>query len=115
MKRRRRLIGIAVGSLASSIALGCGRFSLSPKDREAYIAQGQRVFADKGCATCHAIDPGGTSNAPNLRQTALRYTDVALSRWLQNPSAQVPTRHMPDLHLSEAEANAVAAYIASLR
>jgi hypothetical protein len=34
---------------------------------------------------------------------------------LQNPSAQVPTRHMPDLHLSKAEANAVAAYIVSLR
>jgi hypothetical protein len=34
---------------------------------------------------------------------------------LRNPSAQVPTRHMPDLHLSKAEANAVAAYIVSLR
>jgi mono/diheme cytochrome c family protein len=116
MMRRRGLAGIALGwLLASSIALGCGRFSFSAKDREAYIAGGQRVFEEKGCYGCHTIGPVGTPIAPDLRQTAVRYTEAALARWLQHPSAQVPTRHMPDLHLSKAEANAVAAYIASLR
>jgi mono/diheme cytochrome c family protein len=79
------------------------------------MAEGQRVFVDKGCDGCHAPDSAGPFNAPNLHRTALRYTEAALARWLQNPSAQVPTRHMPELYLSEAEANAVAAYVASLR
>jgi mono/diheme cytochrome c family protein len=116
MKRRRGLAGIALGwLLVSSVALGCGRFSFSAKEREAYLAEGRRVFADKNCQGCHTIGRGGTPIAPDLRETAVRYTEAALARWLRNPSAQVPTRHMPDLRLSEAEANAVAAYIVSLR
>ena len=89
-----------------------GRFSFSAKEREAFIAEGRRVFTDKNCHGCHTTGPVGTPIAPDLRETAVRYTEAALARWLQNPSAQVPTRHMPDLHLSKAEANAVAAYIA---
>ena len=115
-KRRLGLAGIALGCLlVSSIAIGCGRFSFNAKDREAFIAEGQRIFAEKGCYGCHAIGPVGTPIAPDLRRTAARYTEAALAQWLQHPSAQVPTRHMPDLELSEAEANSVAAYVASLR
>jgi mono/diheme cytochrome c family protein len=116
MKTRPDLAGIALGwLLVSSVALGCGRFSFSPKEREAFIAEGRRVFTDKNCHGCHTTGPVGTPIAPDLRETAVRYTEAALARWLRNPSAQVPTRHMPDLHLSEAEANAVAAYIVSFR
>ena len=116
MKRRRGLAGIALGwLLVSSVALGCGQFSFSAKEREAFIAEGQRVFANKNCQGCHTISPDGTPIAPDPRETAARYTEAALARWLRNPSAQAPTRHMPELHLSDAEANAVAAYIVSLR
>jgi mono/diheme cytochrome c family protein len=116
IKRRHHLAGIALMTLlVAGMSVGCGRFSFNPKDRAAYIAEGQRVFVDKGCDGCHTLDSAGPFSAPNLRQTALRYTEAGLTRWLQNPSGQVPTRHMPDLHLSEAEANAVAAYVSSLR
>jgi mono/diheme cytochrome c family protein len=116
MKRRRCLAGTAVGLLlVASIVAGCGRFSFTAREREAYLAEGQRVFTEKGCSGCHTVGPVGTPLAPDLRRTASRYTEAALARWLRDPSAQVPTRHMPDLHLSEAEADVVAAYIASLR
>jgi len=109
-------VGIALSVLLLSIVgVGCGRFSFNAKEREAHIAEGRRVFVDKGCGSCHTLDAAGPFSAPNLRQTALRYTEVALARWLRNPSAQVPTRHMPNLQLSEADASAVATYIASLR
>jgi mono/diheme cytochrome c family protein len=115
-RTHRGLAGIALGCLlAATIALGCGRFSFSPRTREAYIAEGQRVFAEKGCHGCHAIGSVGTPVGPDLRQTAARYTEAALTRRLRRPSAQVSTRHMPDLNLSDAEANAVAAFIATLR
>ena len=43
-----------------------------------------------------------------------RYSEETLARWLRDPAAQEPTRHMPNLQLSEAEARALAAYLASL-
>jgi cytochrome c1 len=42
-------------------------------------------------------------------------SEASLARWLRDPAAQEPTRHMPNLDLSEAEASAFAAYLASLR
>jgi mono/diheme cytochrome c family protein len=115
-RRHRGVAAVALGWLvAASITLGCGRFSFHPQTREAVIAEGKRVFAERGCQNCHTIDPVGTPVAPDLRQTAARYREAALAQWLQRPSAQVPTRHMPELRLSEAEANAVAAYIATFR
>ena len=110
---RRTVSGIAVvWLLAAGVGLGCGR--LNAQGREALIAQGQQLFADKGCYGCHTIGTTGTPIAPDLRQAAARYPEATLARWLRDPSAQDPTRHMPDLKLSEAEANALAAYLTSL-
>jgi mono/diheme cytochrome c family protein len=114
MMGRRKAAGIVLVPLfASGFGLGCGR--LNAQGREALIAQGQQLFADKGCYGCHTIGTAGTPIAPDLRQAAARYPEPTLARWLRDPSAQEPTRHMPDLKLSEAEANALAAYLNSLR
>jgi mono/diheme cytochrome c family protein len=111
---RRGVAGIVVvWLLASGLGLACGR--LDAQGREALIAQGRQVFADKGCYGCHTIGIAGTPIAPDLRGAAARYPEATLARWLRDPSAQEPTRHMPNLQLNEAEANALAAYLASLR
>jgi mono/diheme cytochrome c family protein len=99
--------------LASGLSVGCRR--LNVQGREALIAQGQQLYTDKGCYGCHTIGKAGTPIGPDLRQTAARYPEAALARWLRDPAAQEPTRHMPNLDLSEAEANALAAYLGSLR
>jgi mono/diheme cytochrome c family protein len=104
---------VVVGLLALGLGLACGR--LNAQERGTLIAQGQQVFGDKGCYGCHTIGTAGTPIGPDLRRTAARYPEATLARWLRDPSAQEPTRHMPNLELSEAEANALAAYIASLR
>ena len=109
----RGLTGIAlVWLLASALGLGGGR--LNAQEREALIAQGQRLFADKGCYGCHTIGTAGTPIAPDLRQAGARYSEATLARWLRDPSAQKPTLHMPKLELSAVEASALAAYLASL-
>jgi mono/diheme cytochrome c family protein len=111
---RRPVAGIVVvWLLALGLGLACGR--LDAQGREALIAQGRQVFADKGCYGCHTIGAAGTPIAPDLRRAAARYPEATLARWLRDPSAQEPTRHMPNLQLNEAEANALAAYLASLR
>ena len=99
--------------LALGVSVSCGRFSAQAQ--EARVAQGKQLFADKGCYGCHTIGAAGTPIAPDLRRTAARYPEATLARWLRDPSAQEPTRHMPNLQLSEADANALAAYLVSLR
>ena len=110
LRRRRHRRGLAAG-------VG-SRTRLRPLDaqgREALVAQGRQLFTDKGCYGCHTIGAAGTPIAPDLRRAAARYPEATLARWLRDPSAQEPTRHMPNLQLNEAEANALAAYLASLR
>ena len=104
---------LLLGFLALGVSLSYGR--LSAQAQEARVAQGKQLFADKGCYGCHTIGAEGTPIGPDLRRTAERYQEAPLARWLLDPAAQAPTRHMPNLGLSEAEANALAAYIASLR
>jgi cytochrome c1 len=61
------------------------------------------------------VGAAGTPIAPDLGRAAARYGEAALGRWLRDPAAQAPTRHMPNLQLSEGEASALAAYLASLK
>jgi len=104
---------LLLGFLALSVSVSCGR--RNAQGQEALVAQGKQLFADKGCYGCHTIGTAGTPIAPDLRGTAARYPEATLARWLRDPAAQEPTHHMPNLDLSEAEASALAAYIASLR
>jgi mono/diheme cytochrome c family protein len=111
---RPGIAGIAlIWLLASGLGLGSDR--LLAQSREALVTEGRRLFADKGCYGCHTIGATGTPIAPDLRRAAARYPEATLARWLRDPSAQEPTRHMPNLELSEAEASALAAFLASLR
>jgi mono/diheme cytochrome c family protein len=102
-----------VGLLGSGFGLGCAR--LDAQSREALVAQGRQLFVDKGCYGCHTIGAAGTPIGPDLRHAGARYGEPTLARWLRDPSAQEPTRHMPKLEMSEAEAGALAAYLTSLR
>jgi cytochrome c1 len=79
------------------------------------VAEGRRLLVDKGCYGCHAVGAAGTPIAPDLRRAVARYGEAALGRWLRDPAAQAPTSHMPNLPLSEGEASALAAYLASLK
>jgi mono/diheme cytochrome c family protein len=108
------IAGIAlVWLLASGLGVSCAR--LETQSREPLVAQGRQLFADKGCYGCHTVGLAGTPIAPDLGRVGARYSEATLARWLRDPSAQEPTRHMPNLELSEAEAGALAAYLASLR
>jgi cytochrome c oxidase subunit 2 len=107
MGRGLLLAAILAASLSGSAPIGA-------QERAALVAQGQALVTDKGCYGCHTIGKVGTPIAPDLSRAASKYRESDLARWLGDPSAQEPTRHMPQLELSEAEARALAAYLASL-
>lgn len=110
---RTEISGIALICLVTA-GLGLIGDRLDAQSRAALVTQGRQLFTDKGCYGCHTVGATGTPIAPDLRRAAARYSEASLARWLRDPSAQEPTRHMPNLDLSEAEASALAAYLATL-
>jgi mono/diheme cytochrome c family protein len=79
------------------------------------VARGQAVFQHSGCHSCHVIGVVGTPIGPDLSRVGGRYPAEYLARWLRDPALQRPSAHMPALELSEADVQALAAYLASLR
>jgi mono/diheme cytochrome c family protein len=110
-------IGVAGITLVALLAWGLvsANNRLAAQSQDALVALGRQVFADQGCYGCHTVGPAGTPIGPDLRRAAARNAEADLARWLRDPAAQEQTHHMPNLHLSESEASALAAFIVSLR
>ena len=102
----------AVGVLVAVLVVSTGS-SLAAE--ESTVAQGKRLFTQQGCYGCHMIDKYGTPIATDLSDVGAKYDRAYLTRWLKDPASQKPTAHMPKIALTEAEVQALAAYLASLR
>jgi cytochrome c1 len=57
----------------------------------------------------------GTPIGPDLAGAGRRHGEADLARWLRDPAAQEPTRHMPPLALTDGQARALAAYLTAPR
>lgn len=102
-------------ALALGLAVLLAGVSVVAEECDALVARGRQVFTHKGCLDCHTVGAVGTPIASDLSRVGFRYTESTLAQWLKDPSAQRPTRHMPKIELSEAEVEALAAYLASLQ
>jgi len=118
-------IALRLGAIAAAClwAAACARPSISDvgdaKTGAALIGQAQ-------CGACHAI-PGiaaadGLSGPPlkgfaqrSIIAGMLANTPSNLVAWLRDPQKIVPGNAMPDTHLSDAQAQDVAAYLYTLR
>ena len=85
------------------------------QNRAALIARGQKLFTDQGCYGCHTVGKTGTPMASDLSRVGFKYQEAYLLQWLRDPATQKPTAHMPKIAMTDAEARALAAYLASLR
>jgi cytochrome c1 len=126
-----RWISAAFFVLAATcmVAVGCSGGQALPAytvSVDGNARQGRRVIESKGCGSCHVIP--GIHNAKGLVGPPLlffsRRTMIAgelpnspenLVRWLKNPPSVEPGTAMPDLGLTDKEANDVAAYLYTLR
>lgn len=111
---RLTIVGMALLALLAWV-LGNGGARIDAQPRDQLVARGRALFTEKGCYGCHTIGAAGTPIGPDLRRSGGRQSEATLAHWLRDPSAQEATRHMPNLGLSEAEANALAAYLVSLQ
>jgi len=88
-------------------------------------AQGQALFRQKGCASCHTVDGYSKGTVgPNLTHLHQRtvfagsifeLNDENLRKWLRNPPKEKPGSIMPNLNLTEDEITKLIAYLDTLK
>jgi len=104
--------GAATGAAA---ALALAAAAASGQDGTALASQGKRLFTEQGCYGCHTVGKTGTPIANDLSQVGSKYPESYLRKWLREPQQQKPRAHMPKIQMPEADARALAAYLASLK
>ena len=97
--------------IAVVLAASCAQ----AQDGRALIGQGRMVFRDQGCYGCHTAEGMGTPIGPDLSRIGAKRDQTDLTSWLRDPSTHRPRAHMPKIELTEAEVQALAAYLGSLR
>ena len=132
----RRKSRFAVALTAFCLLVGVGSFLVAPTvpkveaqsqsstDAEIEVPSisqadvGQQLFVAKGCVTCHVNNKVENtyiswvvSGAPDL--TNYSASVEALRSWLKDPAAVKPATWMPNLHLTDAEIEALIAFINS--
>ncbi len=85
------------------------------------VPEGRRLFAAKGCGSCHAFTgtgdgtpsepPSGAVLAPDLRHTRDRVVAGRLSSFIRSPRSVVPSATMPRIEMTDDESEALAAFI----
>jgi cytochrome c1 len=117
----------AVIAGAAILTSGCQEGSRLGRPREDETARrGRETIAHYGCGSCHTIPGIRGADAmvgPPLEHIAsrtyiagvLQNTHQNLFTWLKNPPGVDAKTAMPNLHLSDAEAADVAAYLYTLR
>lgn len=77
---------------------------------------GRLIYEAQGCSACHAIRGQGGAAGPDLSRVGRTRDAAWLARFTRDPEAVKPGSPMPPYKdLSEAELQAIAAYLASLR
>lgn len=74
-----------------------------------------RLFEEKSCVLCHTLRGRGGKVGPELTQVASRRNADWLFQHFKNPRSVVPGSKMPDLYLTDEEANDLTRYMLSLK
>jgi cytochrome c2 len=86
-----------------------------PREGVMFRYDGRALFVGLGCTYCHRVGVAGGEVGPPLTHIG-RVRDLDwLRRWLRDPAAVLPGGTMPRLYLNDAQVEAVAGYLATLR
>ena len=77
------------------------------------VQAGQLVYEDKECLRCHMIDGVGLTKGPNLSAVGLRLQEDYMRARIRNPKMFNPDTEMPATEITEAELDALIAYLQS--
>lgn len=112
-------------------ALACNRAETpqqqaAPAPPDPRIESGRTLVAQYGCTTCHVI-PGvegggalgpslaGIGARPTISNGAVQNTPANLAQYVQDPASLNPQATMPPIGLPDSEADAVAAFLLTLK
>jgi mono/diheme cytochrome c family protein len=76
---------------------------------------GRRLFEQKGCIGCHAVDGKGGTIGPSLNDVGLRRTPDWIIRHFRDPQGVTPGSVMPRFGFTDVEARALADFLVHLR
>jgi quinol-cytochrome oxidoreductase complex cytochrome b subunit/mono/diheme cytochrome c family protein len=76
--------------------------------------QGEALYSQHGCVTCHGAGGIGTNTAPALTNVSKEIAPAALANVLQHPTQKMSAGGMPPVNLSTLELTALVAYVESL-
>ena len=124
---RRQLGGAAVLLVVALAAAGCNHVLRQPPEvMQGNPDEGRRLIEGYGCGACHDIPGVRGADAlvgPPLERWARRgyiagrlpNSPENLARWIESPREVDPETAMPDLGVTETEAQDIAAYLYTLR
>lgn len=91
------------------------------------VEEGKTTIARYGCNVCHVI-PGieggggslgpslaGIASRPTLSEGAVQNTPQNLAQFVQDPASLNPQSSMPPIGITDAESEAIAAYLMTLK
>jgi mono/diheme cytochrome c family protein len=89
---------------------------------EAHAKRGRELMDQIGCRACHALAPDEVAGqlgadkdlAPNLSRIAEKTDARWMYHWIKNPRAYSAVARMPNLRLSDDEAQAITSYLVTL-
>lgn len=111
------IAALLLGGIGFSVAASQGNSTASRASAGAQMGDsGMALFVAKGCVTCHthgAIDRTYLVSAIDAGPNLTNFTADAdyLRRWLKDPASVKPSTLMPDLELSDAEIEALIAFL----
>ncbi|CAN5197140.1 hypothetical protein BH09GEM1_BH09GEM1_40100 [soil metagenome] len=90
-----------------AVAAGASARAMTPLE-----LRGHTVFTAHSCGTCHGMDGvGGSWAAPALANTGKSFPTAVLVTMLKHPSVRMKQGAMPSFSFSQAELDALAAYV----
>ena len=110
--RYRHVLALVAAAGIAALLTACGQPSptatTSPTATLSPAEAGQRLFAVKGCATCHGVGASGTDIAPALPN----HSAEQVRRQVRNPLGTMPAFGAE--RISDRELDLIAAYVESL-
>jgi ubiquinol-cytochrome c reductase cytochrome b subunit len=76
------------------------------------VVEGARLFHEKGCEFCHAIEGSGGERGPDLSQVASRMTPLQIEARITNGSPKMPAYAKT---LTPEEVRTITAFLATRR
>jgi len=100
--------GVMVGVLAGAMVWGSATVAMATPN-------GKQLIQRKGCLTCHSLNGKGGHLGPPLQTTPSWSGPERMARYLHNPRDVNPKAIMPNLHLKDAEIQAIVKFLQSFK